>query len=241
MRIVLTKTKDEFIRIPSELLLDKTISFKAKGLLCLLLSKGDVSLTLDSLIKLAKSDKEEIFSAFKELEGASYLTKVKNDDWVISIYDYKQNKSTRTQRRTSKSRDSCPYGEIMTIISSVFPDWNMKDSDHRAKLIRSTWLALNKDLDLIEKLFKTASESDFLMSRNGHKFKGKVNSTWVMKKYAEILDGKYSNSDMEWAKKSQEEEVYLVGHGKTKIIIDDNYKDLGTDEQSGLRKYIKKT
>lgn len=74
-------TEHPFVMISKELLLDRTISPKAKGILCFMLAKpADWKTYTTSLMKELNVGKDYIYSAFKELESAGYLIRTPQQD-----------------------------------------------------------------------------------------------------------------------------------------------------------------
>lgn len=147
------------------------------------------------------------------------------------------------QTKIAKKKPAPPYKEIYGMAKSYFPDWNFRTTtDKRNRKIRRLWRANGKGVLVFEELFKMAQASDFLNSRNGHTFKGKLSLSWIIERAEDILDGKYTNERMQWALTSRADEIeaVVVGEGR-KRINPAECKHIGTDEITGLPKYIRTT
>ena len=147
------------------------------------------------------------------------------------------------QTKTAKKVSAPPYKEIYGMAKRYFPDWNFRTTtDKRNRKIRRVWRANGIGVLVFEELFKMAQASDFLNSRNGHTFKGKLSLSWIIERAEDILDGKYTNDRMEWALTSRADEIeaVVVGEGRKKINPME-CKHIGTDDITGLPKYIRQT
>ena len=145
------------------------------------------------------------------------------------------------QKKPRAKRPAPPYAEIYAKAKEYFPDWNFRTTtDKRNRRIRRLWNANGKSSLIFDELFKMAKASDFLNSRNGHKFKGALSLSWIIERAEDILDGKYTNDRMEWALTKGEDliDAVVVGEGRTKIDPS-QCKHVGMDDVSGLPKYIR--
>tara|TARA_R100000734_G_scaffold19153_1_gene18671 strand:+ start:4352 stop:5041 length:690 start_codon:yes stop_codon:yes gene_type:complete len=144
------------------------------------------------------------------------------------------------QEKTKKKSTAPPYGQIYAIAKKEFPDFNFRTTTQkRNRKIARLWRANGKSIFVFEELFKMASASDFLNSRNGHSFRGKLSLTWIIDKAEDILDGKYDNERMSWAldKKPEMIDAVVVGIGRTRINPEHG-KQIGECDVTGLPKYI---
>ena len=67
--------KGNYVKIPNELVDDRTISWKAKGLFCHMASKPDTyNFTVKSLASQFPDGKAAIFSALDELKNSGWIT-----------------------------------------------------------------------------------------------------------------------------------------------------------------------
>ena len=151
------------------------------------------------------------------------------------------NLNTReSQDKNTKAKKSPPYAEIYNLAKEHFPDLNFRTTTQkRNRKIRQIWNANNKSSFVFEELFKMASASDFLNSRNGHTFRGNLSLSWIIERAEDILDGKYTNDRMSWALDKKENLVdgIVVGVGKTKVDPT-KAKFIGDCEVTGLPKFI---
>lgn len=90
------KKKDHF-SMSTDIFFDNTISLKAKGLLCQMLSfPDDWEYSIAGLIKTNKEGESAIVSAIKELEDAGYLIRAEERDergrfrYIYSVFDKPQ-------------------------------------------------------------------------------------------------------------------------------------------------------
>ena len=129
---------------------------------------------------------------------------------------------------------------MYSLAKKAFPDWNFRTTtDKRNRRIRRLWNANGKSTLIFDQLFKMAQASDFLNSRNGHNFKGRLSLSWVIERAEEILDGKYDNERMSWALEKQNNlvDAIVVGVGRTRV--DPNKaRYIADDEVTGLPKFI---
>ena len=138
-----------------------------------------------------------------------------------------------------QGKQKCPYAEVYAIAKRYFPHWNFRaTTDKRNRKIAKLWRANNQSTFVFDELFRMTQESDFLNERNGHIFKGKMDLSWVIANSDKILSGKYSNEAMSWALEANKVEAIVIGEGKQKINPH-NFKLVGTDEISGLPRYIR--
>lgn len=80
-----------FTTVPNSWLRDSTLSFRARGLLAMLLShRAGWNVTIESLAAQNLEGKDAILRAVRELEGAGYLRRDKSrdggkfkNDWVL--------------------------------------------------------------------------------------------------------------------------------------------------------------
>ena len=143
-------------------------------------------------------------------------------------------------QQKSTKKNSPPYAEVYSLAKEIFPKWNFRTTtDKRNRRIRRLWNANGKSSLIFEQLFKMAQASDFLNSRNGHNFKGRLSLSWVIERAEEILDGKYDNERMSWAleKKNDLVEAIVIGVGRTRIDPSKG-KYISDDEVTGLPKFI---
>ncbi|NJN77577.1 MAG: hypothetical protein HC803_04000 [Saprospiraceae bacterium] len=79
----MSETKQSFTQISNEVLLDERLSFKARGILALLLSRPkDWKIYVDEIVERSDMDgKHSVRTGFKELKALGYvdLVKVWND------------------------------------------------------------------------------------------------------------------------------------------------------------------
>jgi hypothetical protein len=160
--------------------------------------------------------------------------KVKNPPTPLDLF------GVPVEGRARSSKPVCPYAEIYAIAKRFFPDWNFRASTpKRNRKFVKLWRANGQSTSVFEELFQMASDSDFLNARNGHQFKGTLSLSWIIDRCDDILGGKYTNESMDWARlKAVEIEAIVVGEGKQKIDPE-NFKLVGTDDITGLPKYIR--
>lgn len=100
----LNKKSTGFTQISNELLLDKRLSLKAKGLYCYLFSKpNNWEFYHKIIIKELKEGREAIDNAIKELENFGWLKRIrkKTKDGKFANYDYMLEISLSKQEKTS--------------------------------------------------------------------------------------------------------------------------------------------
>lgn len=144
------------------------------------------------------------------------------------------------QEEKKKKSSGAPYAQVYSIAKKEFPDFNFRTTTQkRNRKIGRLWRANGKSIFVFEELFKMASASDFLNSRNGHNFRGKLSITWIIDKAEDILDGKYDNDRMSWAldKKAEMIDAVVVGVGRTRINPESG-RQIGECDVTGLPKYI---
>lgn len=79
--IQFTHIQENYVKIPNELLNDKDLSWKAKGLFCYMASKPDnFNFTVQSLATQFNTGRVTIFSAMDELKIKGWLTWFKRSD-----------------------------------------------------------------------------------------------------------------------------------------------------------------
>ena len=79
--IQFTHIKENYVKIPNELLNDKDLSWKAKGLFCYMASKPDnFNFTVQSLATQFNTGRATLFSAMDELKIKGWLTWDKRSD-----------------------------------------------------------------------------------------------------------------------------------------------------------------
>ena len=89
--IKIKKRTSPYVTIDCTALKDNTLSAKAKGVFCYLLSMpADWQIYASELVKHFKDGKDSIGTAIKELEGAGYITKsrLQGEDGKFIGYDY---------------------------------------------------------------------------------------------------------------------------------------------------------
>lgn len=192
------------------------------------------------------SDEGEVFYSIKEEELSTEVVKAIK----CVLENRKEGKPPEEnlfgeiqKKKARKKQPSPPYAEIYAKAKECFPDWNFRTTtDKRNRRIRRLWNANGKSSLIFNELFKMAQASDFLNSRNGHKFKGSLSLSWIIERAEDILDGKYNNDRMEWALTSKADliDAVVVGEGRTKVDPS-QCKHIGFDEVSGLPKYIRTT
>lgn len=104
MAIFRIKKTKGFSTMPNNLLQDKSISYKARGVLCYLLSKPDNWEVRPSDLTTEKDRKDAIRTALKELRDAGYILWEQQRDsegrmagYSYSVYDCKQSKYPFTE------------------------------------------------------------------------------------------------------------------------------------------------
>jgi hypothetical protein len=91
MSIIRVQKTANYSVISNEVLNDTEISFRAKGLLCYLLSKPDHwSIQVNHLVTVSTEGRDAVYSIIKELEESGYVTKkkVKGNDGKFSAFQY---------------------------------------------------------------------------------------------------------------------------------------------------------
>ena len=79
--IVKSKLTEKFTIIPNEILTDRNLSLKGKGLLCILLSlPNDWAVYKTQLCTFSKDGRDATIKAFDELVENNYITSVKRID-----------------------------------------------------------------------------------------------------------------------------------------------------------------
>lgn len=87
MKEKLTKEEVGFAQIKNEVLQDKNLSLKAKGLFAYLYSKpNDWEFSGDRMTSENLDGRKSIYSALKELESAGYLQRIKRPDGKVDYY-----------------------------------------------------------------------------------------------------------------------------------------------------------
>ena len=101
-QIVKSRRTFEFVQIPNELLKNNNLSFKAKGLLCLLLSfPDDWVVYKNNLVNYSADGKASIDTAWKELVKEGYILSVRmiegnlTKGWNHIVYDTPQTEKTQ--------------------------------------------------------------------------------------------------------------------------------------------------
>lgn len=89
------KYESNFTQVPNELLEHPQLSFKAKGIMCYLLSRpDDWEVSQRQMARTMKDGRDSIMSGFKELVAYGYLdgqyTMMRNGVpvWVWDVYDH---------------------------------------------------------------------------------------------------------------------------------------------------------
>jgi len=91
MSIIKNKVLNNFAMIPNELLADENLSWKAKGVLCYLLSMPyDWKIHTNEIEKHAIDGRESLNTAIKQLIELGYIERVKlnNEKGQFSGYEY---------------------------------------------------------------------------------------------------------------------------------------------------------
>jgi len=106
--------KANYVKIPNELVNDREISWKAKGLFCHMASKLDTyNFTVKSLASQFPDGKASIFSALDELKNSGWITytrkaggygKYKLNTTILSKSDNRIESSSESDNRT---KDRC--------------------------------------------------------------------------------------------------------------------------------------
>ena len=115
MKEKLNKESIGFTQIKNEVLQDKELSFKAKGIFCLIYSKpNNWDFSVRRLAQESKDEFDSVNSGIKELEESGYLNRIKlssgRKEWNIS-YSQVVKKPTREKAYLGKSL----LGKITTI------------------------------------------------------------------------------------------------------------------------------
>ena len=188
MSIGVYLTEDDFVRIHRSVV-HSDISWSSKTILVYLIFEK--TRKKKPSVKSVKSDlfflSDEVFNmSIKELESRGFATVEKNKifvfDSAISSESRKDSQLDMLGGADDKpKKDKCPYGEIYAIIRKHFPDWKYNENaKSRAIKIRKIWKSHAFRVSVFDDIFRRAKSSDFLMSRNGHQFKGSMNISWII-------------------------------------------------------------
>ena len=111
--------KANYVKIPNELVNDREISWKAKGLFCHMASKLDTyNFTVKSLASQFPDGKASIFSALDELKNSGWITytrkaggygKYKLNTTILSKSDNRIESSSESDNRTKESMSNSDY------------------------------------------------------------------------------------------------------------------------------------
>ena len=126
--------KANYVKIPNELVNDREISWKAKGLFCHMASKLDTyNFTVKSLASQFPDGKASIFSALDELKNSGWITytrkaggygKYKLNTTILSKSDNRIESSSESDNRT---KDSHSESDNRTKESMSNSDYQMSD------------------------------------------------------------------------------------------------------------------
>ena len=127
--------KASYVKIPNELVDDRTISWKAKGLFCHMASKLDTyNFTVKSLASQFPDGKSAIFSALDELKNSGWITytrkaggygKYKLNTTILSKPENRIEAYTESDNRT---KDSELESDNRTKESILNSDYQMSDN-----------------------------------------------------------------------------------------------------------------
>lgn len=149
-----------------------------------------------------------------------------------------------------------PYALIYNLLAQELPELKRRNAPARDRNIRKFWNANGRDMECIRQLVRLVKESDFLNSRNGHTFKGRLDLNWIFdpEKAEKIIAETYSNEAMAFALDDGGDgdageivRVWLVSENKAGMVPKKQigegkaFLEVGTDERSGLASVIKAT
>lgn len=150
----------------------------------------------------------------------------------------------------SQSKGSPPYAQIYALLGRLLPQCKAtRAAPARDRNIKKFWRDNGKRTEPFETLAKLVNESDYLNSRGGHTFPGKLDLNWIFnpEKTEKIMAGSYANEAMSFALaetgqvtmlrevwnetdgKRMNVPVNQIGNGKA-------YLDTGRDAATGLPK-----
>lgn len=150
-------------------------------------------------------------------------------------------------------KDAPPYAKIYAYLAEKLPDLKRRSAPARDRNIKRFWSHNRHDFAAIEKLVANVTQSDYLNSRNGHKFSGRLDLNWIFDppKAEKIMEGDYDNERMTFALEQDAPPVSMlvrvwleadrkvgtvpqnqIGEGKQFI-------EVGTDERSGYPKVVR--
>ena len=118
MAVLRKEKRDKYTVIDNAIFMDSTLSLKAKGLLCQMLSRPDGwNFSAEGLATLSKDGKASVMSALTELEEAGYLRReqVKVDgkyagvEYIVSEtkmsdFPYAENRNTENQHAENRTQ-----------------------------------------------------------------------------------------------------------------------------------------
>ena len=110
------KLRDNYATIPNAILRNKSLSFKARGILCMMLSHTEEwEMTMEQLVQLGTEGREAVRSAMWEIEAAGYVTRKQMvspdksfDGMMWTWYDEPVPVGKRTAPPKRKSADGEP-------------------------------------------------------------------------------------------------------------------------------------
>lgn len=101
-------------------------------------------------------------------------------------------------------KGAVPYAQIYAVLARELPEMKGRSAPARDRNVRKFWNLNGKTIECVEKLCTRIKASDYLNSRNGHKFGGRLDLNWIFlpDKAAAILAGNYDNDSMAFALQS---------------------------------------
>ena len=179
-----------YTKIPNELLNDRTISWKAKGLFCHMASKTDnFHFTVRVLAKNYPDGKASIYSALEELKNKGWISYIRKAEGY-SKYILNTSLITKSENRDeankpyseNRTKDAYPYSENRT--NQLEPHTENRDTENRS--YRKS-VCINKNIAFNNKDFNKG-EKNKAPERDQKQIQDQIDSLSVKMSEKDILE-----------------------------------------------------
>ena len=168
-----------YTKIPNELLNDRTISWKAKGLFCHMASKTDnFHFTVRVLAKNYPDGKASIYSALEELKNKGWISYIRKAEGY-SKYILNTSLITKSENRDEANK---PYSENRT--NQLEPHTENRDTENRS--YRKS-VCINKNIAFNNKDFNKG-EKNKAPERDQKQIQDQIDSLSVKMSEKDILE-----------------------------------------------------
>ena len=217
---VIRINKDKNYTVMSNVhLQDKRLSFKAKGMLSVMLSlPPEWDYSIAGLSTLSTDKKDSVMTILGELEQYGYLVRTRLTDkgkfagWQYDIFEKPNTEKPNTEKPNTEKPPQLNTEPIKELNQSIIQQISTEQVQAVVRLFNETCTSFSKvtavsadrkkritarlkqyGIETIKLVFEKAQASDFLTGNNQRKWK--ANFDWLINEtnFAKVLDGNYDD------------------------------------------------